>query len=177
MKKTLVVAKYKEDVSWANIEGWETFVVEKGVHLPNTGRESLSYLWYIILNYEELDGIYCFVQGRISDQIPHLPRVLSKTEKLPRGVQFVYTARPKDDGTGRPLHPGLDVRGMHEDLLPGDEQPKIYEFYSAACFMVTAEKIKEHPIEFYYKAFTLHFFYHDAPWVIERLWHYIFKED
>lgn len=177
MNKTLVVARYNEDVGWANIDGWKTTVVTKGLHLPNVGRESLSYLWYIIVNYDHLDGLYCFSQGRINDQIPHLPEVLGKTEELPEGIKFVYTATPKDHGDGTPLHPGLDVRGFHKELLPNDKQPDTYTFYSAACFIVTADKIKEHSLEFYHKAFVMHFYYHDAPWVIERLWHYIFKED
>jgi hypothetical protein len=174
MKKTLVVARYKEDTSWAKVESWNTYIVQKGEHLPNYGRESLSYLWYIIKHYEELEGLYCFAQGRISDQIPQLPKELERIQSI-QDIQFIYTSTFEDYGDGRPKHPGLDVRGFHKEILPNDEQPKTYHTHSAACFVITADKIKSYNKDFYYKLFSMHFFYHDAAWVMERLWGYIFK--
>ena len=41
--------------------------LENEIFLPNIGRESHSYLWYIITNYDTLPDIVVFTQADISD--------------------------------------------------------------------------------------------------------------
>ena len=63
----VVVAKYDEDISWtkkyANVKVYDK---SKG-DLPNIGRESHTYLTYIVDNYHRLPEIVFFTQGYIKD--------------------------------------------------------------------------------------------------------------
>lgn len=86
--KQLVVAKYKEDISWlANID-MPTIVYDKcpdvrpSIELPNVeyveapnvynGREAHSYLMHIVSNYDSLADITFFVQGNPFEHSPKL---------------------------------------------------------------------------------------------------------
>jgi UDP-galactopyranose mutase len=76
----IVVAHYNEDLSWLNpFKHIPTYVYSKGQlsnivciqrHLPNIGRESHTYLSYILERYETLPDIVFFTQGCIHDHIP-----------------------------------------------------------------------------------------------------------
>ena len=73
MDKKIIVARYNEDVSWTkNIDFAEVIIYNKGedeipgaIPLPNVGRESGTYLNFIIDNYDQikLDALYFFLQG------------------------------------------------------------------------------------------------------------------
>lgn len=80
MKKSLILSRYNEDVSW--VKQWESIfdeiiVYNKGnsdlicdyteIKLPNIGREAHTYLYHIINNYLCLSDITVFLQGSISD--------------------------------------------------------------------------------------------------------------
>lgn len=75
----IVVAKYHEDLTWA--EKYKKFltVYNKGpdlvnigevVSLKNIGREAHTYLYHIVYNYYSLADYTCFLQG---NPIPHMP--------------------------------------------------------------------------------------------------------
>lgn len=73
----IVVAHYNEDVSWLNqYQGNNLHVYSKGnpprinctLHiLPNIGRESHTYLRYIVENYDNLPDVVFFTQGSIRE--------------------------------------------------------------------------------------------------------------
>lgn len=75
----IVVAHYNEDLSWLNsLKHIPTYVYSKGERpnidciqksLPNIGRESHTYLSYIIERYDTLPDIVFFTQGKIRDHI------------------------------------------------------------------------------------------------------------
>lgn len=66
-KYQVVVAKYDEDISWTkkyrNVKVYDKL---KG-DLPNIGRESHTYLTYIVENYNRLPEVVFFTQGHIFD--------------------------------------------------------------------------------------------------------------
>jgi hypothetical protein len=71
----VVVAKYREDVSWTTRLGLPTTIYDKsgapgGLALPNIGRESHTYLTHIVGRYETLAGHTVFVQGAPFDHMP-----------------------------------------------------------------------------------------------------------
>ena len=77
----IVVAKYNEDIQWLKMFKEITLVYNKGsvdnhlfcfqtVQLPNYGRESHTYLYHIIQNYDQLAEYTLFFQGSISDHDP-----------------------------------------------------------------------------------------------------------
>ena len=93
MKTKYIVARYNESIDWLNFAMDKRVIFNKGEKLnipneilvPNVGRESETYLRYIIENYDNLPDICVFLQGRISDHIryvrgmkynPHINRCL-----------------------------------------------------------------------------------------------------
>jgi hypothetical protein len=96
MKTEIVVARYNEDLSWLKKipKSIKIIVYNKGldnidfpsIKLPNIGRESHTYLYHIIQNYNNLSDQTIFCQG---DSIFHSPDFLNliKNRKLFQPIQ------------------------------------------------------------------------------------------
>ena len=77
MSYKIVVSRYNEDISWLDCEISNCIIYNKGkpllidneIMLPNVGRESETYLHYIITNYDNLPDIIVFTKAQISDHI------------------------------------------------------------------------------------------------------------
>jgi len=78
MSYKIVVARYNENILWLKNELHNCIIYNKGEKLPignvdneiileNVGRESETYLHYIITNYYDLPDVVVFTQGRIYD--------------------------------------------------------------------------------------------------------------
>ena len=75
MSYKIVVSRYNEDINWLLNNDNNCIIYNKGdllnvkneISLPNVGRESHTYLHYIITNYDNLPDVVCFTQGKISD--------------------------------------------------------------------------------------------------------------
>jgi hypothetical protein len=77
MEYQIVVARYNEDISYLSLFSNIMIVYNKGlpdiplnfdtIILPNIGRESHTYLYHIIQNYDNLANKTFFIQGRIND--------------------------------------------------------------------------------------------------------------
>lgn len=71
----IIVARYNEDISWLSDIQDECIIYNKGytlnlkneIKLPNVGRESHTYLRYIIDNYHNLPDIVLFTQANIEE--------------------------------------------------------------------------------------------------------------
>lgn len=148
-----VIARYNENVDWA--KDLDHFIVQKGEHLENKGREASSYLWYIIENYNNLKGDYIFCQARRSDH--------PKWDEEPQN---------ESDLQGQPHHSDLRIKDMAGEL--GIEAPEYIRFRGGAEFKVSAKEIKKRPKEWYKKAYRLANEFPRAPWIYERLWGVIF---
>lgn len=69
----LIVSRYNEDILWT--DNFDCIIYNKGdfldksntFQLPNIGRESHTYLYHIINNYNNLSDINIFCQGRYDD--------------------------------------------------------------------------------------------------------------
>lgn len=171
----LVVAWYEEDIGWiadANLEPWTT-VYAKGsgmrypptferppVPLPNVGRESHTYVYHIVQNYDNLADVTFFVQGRCSDHCP----------------QIAVMVRNHVMGSSPALQPGQAMRGLGSwrlqlahDLscihFPGDGPDatrqvfaKLFrspvpheriEFTAGAIFVATRDAIRSRSLDFW----------------------------
>ncbi|MFM7182221.1 MAG: DUF3431 domain-containing protein [Verrucomicrobiales bacterium] len=146
-----VIARHNETITPQ--EG--DFVVQKGEHLENVGREASSYLWFIVKHYHDLkdDEIYSFRQAR-----EHEHQI---------GVFNFECAQ-----NGAPHHGGLEIKRL-ADLIDLDIPEKI-QFTAGAQFDVSGYQIKQRPIEWYVRAFDVSMSEPQAPWILERLWKYIF---
>ena len=79
MVNSLIIARFDEDLKW--LEKYNNFkitIYNKGNKIPehsfeniyeikNVGRESQTWLYHIVNNYNKLDDINIFLQGRIDD--------------------------------------------------------------------------------------------------------------
>jgi hypothetical protein len=73
----IVVARYNENINYLSLFKDIMIVYNKGdssipsifnsINLPNVGRESHTYLYHIIQNYDTLANRTLFIQGRIND--------------------------------------------------------------------------------------------------------------
>ena len=157
----LVIAKYEEDIGWVKTD-WNQIVYDKSKDVPNIGREAETYIRYIIEYWDKLPPITAFTQGNPFD---HVPDYLETYKEIGyKGITHVC------DWYGVPEHPGLDVKG-YADLI-GVEIPRWVEFKAGAIFTVTDKQIKQRPLNFYK---NIDFTNKNAPWILERLWGYIFK--
>ena len=77
MSVRLVIAKYKEDVTWINkIKEHKITIYDKSdtpiinsIKLPNIGRETHTFLHHIVENYDNLDDVTVFLQGNPFEHI------------------------------------------------------------------------------------------------------------
>ena len=79
MNKCLIIARYNEDLSWLEeFKDFKIIVYNKGaelsgdliyevINLENKGRESHTWLHHIVKNYNNLNEINVFLQGKIDD--------------------------------------------------------------------------------------------------------------
>ena len=79
MDKALIISRYNEDLEWLKeYNKFKITVYNKGaslknqlfyevINLENKGRESHTWLYHIVNNYNTLDDINIFLQGRIDD--------------------------------------------------------------------------------------------------------------
>ena len=79
MSKSLIISRFNEDISWLeDFEDFKVIIYNKGeklakskfkniIELSNVGKESHTWIYHIIKNYDNLDDINIFLQGRIDD--------------------------------------------------------------------------------------------------------------
>lgn len=75
MSYKIVAARFNENISWLDSVSDNCIIYNKGnslnhkneIFIPNLGRESETYLHYIIDNYHNLPDVIVFTQGKISD--------------------------------------------------------------------------------------------------------------
>lgn len=170
MKKTIVVARYKEDMKWlSNIPpDINKSIIQKGEHLENKGREPSSFIYYILEHYDTLEGTYYFVQGNPFDHCPDLRfQLLNNDDRLLGNKKHV------SDGYGRGAHPGLAVKEVYEYILDKKFPDKV-EFVAGGQFCVSADTIKKHPKEFYQKCYDILIQGDVTCYIFERIWGSIF---
>jgi hypothetical protein len=197
----LVIARYNEDISWSN--GLPRIIYNKGekiegipedeqIMVPNVGRESNTYLDYIIDNYKDLPEHVLFCQGRIDD---HLGRHTIHSYVNP-DYDFITgrfcNLREWDPATGRLMHFGPWL----ERLQNGRMRPAKLSFVEwfekvlripmgetvcytpGAIFCVAARNIRKRHVGFYQKlsSFVCDHADPEEGHYLERSWFYIFVD-
>lgn len=180
----VIIARYREDVSWAEALGYEYIVYDKGGDpagnarpLPNIGREAHTYFRHIVDEYDNLADSNVFVQGSPFDHLDQAgkgsPEMLRSMiaevveRRIPFGgfawfkLQCDHLGRPHDmrkpENENRWAGWGRDIPvGEVFTKLFGVEPPeRIISRAPTGNFSVTGERIRTRPREFYAYALSL----------------------
>jgi len=178
MSKIVVIARYKEDISWSNGLYCNKIIYnkfyEEGIVLPNVGKESHTYLTHIINNYDNLCDMNIFTQG---NPIFHSASFVRKVNNLKPWVGFkgLSDSNFETNWNGLPHHKTpLRVGWYCEELLEFTP-PEKWIFNGNGMFAVHKNLILRHKLDFYKKLFKLIYKDMCLPWILERLWHPLFK--
>jgi hypothetical protein len=178
----IVIAHYNESLDWLNPYAQNCNVYSKGEpakasqiyrhqqSLPNIGRESHTYLTYIVNNYSSLPPHLLFLQGNIHDinngtpahtSLP-LSDLIDQTLALkPKSTLPIGLTHTFDSWSAIPYLPGwLQRRGAtlkRSHLTPAqfwetitrEPHPQSVRFVQGACFGVTREAIQRRPRSFW----------------------------
>eukprot|EP01038_Epipyxis_sp_PR26KG_P012950 gene12950-17365_t len=151
--------------------------------LPNVGRESHTYLYHIISNYDQLADVTYFTQGHPFDHAPDFLELVDANVGIVDPFLFLgcqqTTIQNQNVSKYQKSFPGIQA-GFNRTIstLFGTyvNLPKI-TFSPGAIFCVQREKIHERSIEFYKMAIKL-LDYDSNPiegYAFERLWNEIFS--
>lgn len=168
----IVIAKYKEDLSWTTKlpPEIEVCVVNKdeGGDLPNNaGREANSYAWYILQNWDTLEGEYIFSQGRYDDQAPNFPEEIM-TDRRYFGKIYIC------DDKGFPNYPNLCLDRYCEMFGVNVEKGSPYMFRCGGFFKLSAAEIKDKGKDWWQKVFDVTSVEPESSHCFERLWSCLF---
>jgi len=184
----IVVAHYREDLLWLTPAADLVTVYSKGgpgfserclasfarlISPPNIGRESHSYLYHIVKNYNHLADITLFTQGQVSDHVGRdvtITEMLNACRKRPSERLVVYTKHGLklfDAWSGIPRvkkwkeekQCGLMRAANHTPSefwkwVFGMDHPAAIAFGWGAIFAVSREAIHQRPREFYQRILT-----------------------
>ena len=199
----IVVARYNEDIQWLAPLYAKCVIYNKGPalglnerFLPNVGRESDTYLHYIIDNYTNLPDYVVFTQARIadhrgSDNVDYLLKMLEEAKVHGKSIPPVNTAvdnnRCWQHDWNRCPHYGFYMSEHYKNnrhivfedwfkthIRPTYPHPMF--IYNNALFAVKKEHILAHPRQ-YYEALLQEGNHSSNPveaHFFERSWYYIF---
>lgn len=176
----IVVARYREDVSWTAGLGFPVTVYDKSgtpgpLSLPNIGRETHTYLSHILRRYDALARHTVFIQAAPFDHMPPGTTPADFAARIAQnvrlGLRFTGFAafKLKCDRLGRP-HDLADPAkhghrpGFGKDIPLGDVCARLFAGPVPETFLVPApagmlfvarERILFHSREFYRQALDL----------------------
>lgn len=192
-----IIARFNEDLNWLHPISHETVIYNKGnslasqnvlldIHvLPNVGRESHSYLTYVIDNYDNLPEVLVFSQARIDDHVKGNPLEFLKQiafEAKNYGFSQNYKIQTFPHSWqlrhyGTPLAFRLNLTfGRWMDLFLNGYKQNLKMFVNG-IFAVRKDKILKKPKEAYIQLIK-HLDYHSNPGeghYFERTWEIIFN--
>ncbi len=209
MDKSLIIARYNEDLEWLKqYNDFKITVYNKGdklkdepiydvINLENKGRESHTWLYHIVKNYNNLNEINIFLQGKINDL--NCMAYKNPNDYLKKINKYGFAASRY--GLLGPLHWEWNVnidkdmryknqwdnneisrsrvgfRNFSKKLFPNI--PLLVATSYSGCFAVKKEIIQQHNLVFYQKLLDI-LSYHKNPiegHYMERLWCYIFTQN
>jgi hypothetical protein len=192
---SVVIAKYKEDISFVKGIEFDTFVYDKSgetpdyladirtayninySNLPNIGREDFTYLYHIYKIVSTKNNEYthtCFLQGKPFDHCENLLNVLKRDLdgnvvwlNLYQNQSFLTTGRKGDQ------YHNLNT-GYFLDILFKDA-PESWLFNPGAQFIVPNDLLEFRSLKFWKVCLSL-VSYPEAAYIFERIWPLIFDK-
>jgi hypothetical protein len=198
MSYKIIVSRFNENIYWLSDEIDNCIIYNKGdklnieneIILENVGRESHTYLHYIITNYDNLPDVVVFTQGKILDHIGSddvrylidiknqaLENSKSQIVSIHHNIEYwnLVNGEYYLQNNYKNNKPVIFLDWFKENINMTYPEP-LYN-YSFGIFSVKKELILKHPIE-YYKRLILEVDHHINPaegHFFERAWYYIFN--
>ena len=201
----IIVARYNENINWLNSEMSNCIIYNKGnkldinneMLLENLGRESETYLHYIITNYDNLPDVVVFTQARIADHkgrddVNYLLNIKNQALNYSKSQNF-YIHNDVGNNSDFDKEWNLSQYGYYlKDNYKNNKPITFLEWfktnidinypnpiivYKNAIFAVKKENILNKPIE-YYERLILEVNHHidsTEGHFFERSWYYIFS--
>ena len=146
----IVVSRYKEDVSWVNQLNYKTRVFNKNIeenhlfehNLPNVGRETHTYLNYIIENYYNLPNHVAFIQGHPFD---HAPNAIQLINSFDHTVSFLPIGQVIESDINHGIPDQIKRYANKYDFEIGETA----KYVVGAQFIISKEIIKNRSLDFY----------------------------
>ena len=205
MSYKIIVSRYNENIEWLNSELSNCIVYNKGdalhieneILLINLGRESETYLQYIITNYDNLPDVVVFTQARISDHkgaddIHYLINIKNEALCHTKSQNFVIHNDVGNcihfDKTWNLTNNGYYLKDNYKNNTPVTfldwfktnidiNYPNPIYLYCNGIFAVKKETILNKSIQ-YYNKLIVEVNHHIDPaegHFLERSWYYIFN--
>lgn len=187
MKTGVVVAHYKEDLSWIKNVSSEVFVISRTIDSPtrvmhNKGNEACLYFEFIINHYDSLPDKMLFVHGHQNSYHQDFPADYIANNLLWDAADYFSVNRrdyyQRDFVNVSEWRYLVDNKNVFEGHIPF---PENLRYYSCAQFVVDKKCVLRHSKETYQ---------HFNNWLIntnidnfisarvfEYTWHYIFTGD
>ena len=184
----VVIARYLENIQWVEKLKIPHFIYNKGPEILNSmsryniiarpenmGRESETYLYHIIENYDQLPDYLVLLQGNPFD---HCPSVLSILENHPDTQRLIPLGSHLKRESLLSEFNWPEFKPAVCDLLAifGIEMPSLLRHATGAQYLVPKQAILQHPKKLYEQCIR-RLNYSTNPvegWVMERIWPYIF---
>ena len=189
MDKLAIISRYNEDVSWVRQLNCDYKIYNKGniIHelpceaLPNVGRESQTFLHFIVSNYYKIKDstLYCFLQGRPFDHLITVDDINNATDEGFKSFGNRHFQEPLTASVNNFFPGGIPVIEFCDLLFKRNvfvEQGRI-SFLLGGQFAVSGARIKKRCIKFY-KFVASHL---NTPnplegHIMERIWGLIFDD-
>jgi hypothetical protein len=180
----IIIAKYKEDISWIEQINIPYIIYNKGhlieplpnvINVENKGRESDTYLQFIISNYQNLPDKIVLCQG---DPFGHCKDFLEKVSLINEfeGITYLSDWIVEEDLEGRPYAHGYGMVDMLNALnIPLNVDKFI--FPAGAQYIVPKKSILNKSKLWWEKCYECHNNNNLSPWIFERIWPIIFEYD
>jgi hypothetical protein len=190
----IVVARYNEDIKWTTmLKGdFNLIVYDKGQGhmtpgqshltlghpLQNVGREAHTYLHHIVSNWDNLAEYTLFLQGWPFDHLVKLVDIQKFIDgkSVPRdgasqigNAEYLYC-----DVMGNPDYPNKPIGEYFKKILKIDPPETIFFTIHGAQYAVHKSLMLNKGLEFWKDLLKMSETIEDFPWIIERLWMYIF---
>ncbi|MDC3089405.1 DUF3431 domain-containing protein [Prochlorococcus sp. AH-716-N03] len=206
---TIIIARYNENIDWLlKYQDFNVIIYNKGsfiankrlgeiITLPNVGRESHTWLYHIVSNYQNLDEVNIFLQGRIDDLgvLAYQDLYKYQNECIRKGfsvrrfgilgpfhwVKYLgleKNSKYKDQLTNKSLkEPEISFKELAQTFIPKIPLFTITNY--GGCFAVSKELIKQHKVSLYRELLDI-LSANDNPLeghYMERLWCYLFTKN
>lgn len=177
----LVIARYNETLDWLDNFSFDYTIYNKGdnleipsIPLPNYGRESDTFLNYILNNYNNLPDIITFLQG---DPLPHCGNFIQRLKEYHSNeLEGLGGGLFYNDINGCPTHCGLNISEIYQKIFYNNECPNELYFTTGGQYIVPKKYIISKTYDWWVNAYNIHKEHiHESPWVYERLWPYIYN--